>query len=448
MHSAVAAVVVIVVDGSASELQLLILLDCRVWMDVSASTNYSFVIYLSNYRSEAPLTFLPAHIFLEPFLAVRATIGMEHGPEKEDGSEADDRDTEDGTRGARALCALDDDALRIIYGGLSNPLDPGIAVAFSSLSKGLWEPTKELHKQLRDAHKVAAMLCRKMGMLDFHQLCDVRPTVLEPRVALEFSNVEGDVRLPRPQLLQGLWEPTPQLLQLLGVEHEAAEVLCNKMSMRSCKALRKSNFVECRRERLNVADLTTLGTLGAVLPKLQHLGLHDSAGAAGPDGVQRLAEGLGTGALPALISLEVNCMHVGDAGASALAAALGRGALLRLSRLFLCRAAIGDAGLGALASALRRRPALEDLFLGHNPFGNEGIAALVAPPPPAGAPPTPTAGLAKLKLLDLSGTQITDAGCAALAAALDSGALHALEDYKLALIPASAVAKLAVLSSR
>ena len=62
-----------------------------------------------------------------------------------------------------------------------------------------------------------------------------------------------------------------------------------------------------------------------------------------------------------------------------------------------------------------------------NPLGDEGLAALVAPPPPAGAPPPTTGGLAQLKWLDLSCTQITDAGCATLAAALDSGALPALE---------------------
>ena len=39
--------------------------------------------------------------------------------------------------------------------------------------------------------------------------------------------------------------------------------------------------------------------------------------------------------------------------------------------------------------------------------------------------------LAKLKALDLNSTQITDAGCAALAAALDSGALPALEELCL-----------------
>ena len=137
-------------------------------------------------------------------------------------------------------------------------------------------------------------------------------------------------------------------------------------------------------------------------------------------------------------------MRVGDAGASALAAALGRGALPRLEYLALNNAAIGDAGLVALASALRRRPALIGLALGFNPLGDEGLAALVAPPPPpAGAvPPPPTVGLAKLKKLNLSDSLIADAGCAALAAALNSGALPALQVLYLYDIPgASAAAK-------
>ena len=143
--------------------------------------------------------------------------------------------------------------------------------------------------------------------------------------------------------------------------------------------------------------------------------------------MQRLAEGLVAGALPAVTYLAHRRMHVGDAGASALAAALDRGALPRLEGLALGHAAIGDAALAALAPALRRRPALEDLCLCDNPFGDEGLAALVAPPPPAaGTPPPPAGGLKKLELLDLRCTQITDAGCATLAAALDSGALPAL----------------------
>jgi len=52
--------------------------------------------------------------------------------------------------------------------------------------------------------------------------------------------------------------------------------------------------------------------------------------------------------------------------------------------------------------------------------------------------------LAKLKWLDLSSTQVTDAGCAALAAALDGGALPDLADLRLHGIPASDASKAAV----
>ena len=92
---------------------------------------------------------------------------------------------------------------------------------------------------------------------------------------------------------------------------------------------------------------------------------------------------------------------------------------------------------------MRRLPALETLFLEDNPFGDEGLAALVAPlpPPPAGALQPPTGVLKKLKTLSLSGTQITDAGCAALAAAVDGAVLPALEDLNLRRILASEAAK-------
>ena len=85
------------------------------------------------------------------------------------------------------------------------------------------------------------------------------------------------------------------------------------------------------------------------------------------------------------------------------------------------------------------------LRLAGNPFGDEGLAALVAPPPAAGAPPPPaagappppTGGLAKLKRLNLSYTQITDSGWATLTAALHGGSLPALWDLFLNGIPAS-----------
>ena len=54
----------------------------------------------------------------------------------------------------------------------------------------------------------------------------------------------------------------------------------------------------------------------------------------------------------------------------------------------------------------------------------------------------------KLKVLSLRDTQIADSGCATLAAALDSGALPALEKLYLGSIPASAAATDAVYAAR
>eukprot|EP00964_Phaeocystis_antarctica_P078205 scaffold48633_cov63-Phaeocystis_antarctica.AAC.1 len=280
-------------------------------------------------------------------------------------------------RARMALLALDDDALGVVFEGLRNVLEPRVVLALGSACHGLWALTQALRQQLR-------------------------------------------------------------------ADHEAAAALCLKVGMRSCKELRETKeFTErgalCRvrvYEGLSEADVALLGTLGSVLPALEKLCLGDIPGALaapdigpdilGPGGVQRLVEGLGAGALPAVCYLQLINMHAGNAGASALAAAMGRGALPRLRLLDLGNATIGDAGLVALAPALRRLPALMGLRLCSNPIGDEGIAALVAPQPPAGALPPPTGGLAKLKRLDLSYTQITDAGCAALASALDSGTLPAL----------------------
>jgi hypothetical protein len=266
----------------------------------------------------------------------------------------------------------------------------------------------------------------------FSQLCNV----LDTRVAVAFSSTSSELRAL-----------TQAPRQQLKADYEASAALCRKMGLRSCKELREVKRFRCLQKGLSADDLATLGTLGSVLPALESLSLYEPA--AGPDGVQRLVEKLGAGALPAVTILSFSSMHVGDAGASALAAALGRGALPRLMQLWLSNAAIGDAGLVALAPALRRRPALEQLILEGNPFGDEGLTALVAPPPPppAGALPPPTGGLTKLKLLNLGYTQITDAGCAALAAALDSGALPALEAVYMNGIPASAAAITAVFAA-
>ena len=157
------------------------------------------------------------------------------------------------------------------------------------------------------------------------QLCNT----LEPRLAMYFSSASSELRA----LL------TPAVRQQLQADHEAAAALCVKMGMR-CKELREATSVRWRNKGLSADDLATLATLGSVLPALKQLILDESSGSAGPDGVQRLAEGLTAGALPAVTYLGIYGMHVGDAAALALAAALDRGALPRLKELALNRKAL------------------------------------------------------------------------------------------------------------
>ena len=293
--------------------------------------------------------------------------------------------------------------------------------------------TPRQRHRARAAMALSKLSADEQGII-LGQLCNK----LEPRLAWYFSSASSELRV----LL------TPALRQQLRVDHDVAAALCHKVGLRSCKELREAKKLGWFNTGLSGADLALLGTLGPVLPALEQLILSETSGSAGPDGVQRLAEGLGAGALPAVNYLVINCMPVGDAGASALAAALGRGALQRLDSLALTQTTIGDAALVALAPALRRLPALEFLVLGSNPFGDEGLAALVAPLPPAGALPPTTGVLKKLKTLDLSYTEVSDAGCTALASALNSGALPALKALMLEGIPASAAAKAAVYEAR
>ena len=77
------------------------------------------------------------------------------------------------------------------------------------------------------------------------------------------------------------------------------------MGLRNCKELREAKKVGWRGKGLSAADLATLGTLSSVLPALEWLVLSQSSGAEGPDGVQRLVEGLGEGALPAVILFQL-----------------------------------------------------------------------------------------------------------------------------------------------
>ena len=62
-----------------------------------------------------------------------------------------------------ALAALSGDEQLVIFVQLCNVLDPGIAVALSSVSNELRTATRVPLQQLMTDHEAAAALCRKLG---------------------------------------------------------------------------------------------------------------------------------------------------------------------------------------------------------------------------------------------------------------------------------------------
>ena len=137
----------------------------------------------------------------------------------------------------------------------------------------------------------------------FSKLCNV----LDPGVTVAFSSTNSE-----------LWELTQAPRQQLKADYQAAGALGRKTWKRSCKALREAKRVEFEQKGLSSDDLALLGTLGSLLPALEELRLCEPA--AGPDGVPRLAEKLGAGALPAVTWLDLAGTHVGEAGAGATSA--------------------------------------------------------------------------------------------------------------------------------
>ena len=100
---------------------------------------------------------------------------------------------------------------------------------------------------------------------------------------------------------RGLHAATQAFREQLLEDHEAATALSIKLGVPSCKTLREIPVLRPNYKSLSDDDLALLGTLVSVLPSLEILFLTESS--TGPNGVQRLAAGLGAGALPAMTYL-------------------------------------------------------------------------------------------------------------------------------------------------
>ena len=73
-----------------------------------------------------------------------------------------------------ALSKLSGDEAGIVFTQLCNVLEPRVAVALSSVSHELREPTQPLLQQLRADHEAAAALCRKVGMRSCKELREAK----------------------------------------------------------------------------------------------------------------------------------------------------------------------------------------------------------------------------------------------------------------------------------
>ena len=215
---------------------------------------------------------------------------------------------------AMALIALSDDALGVIFEGLRNVLEPCVAVALSSACHGLLAPTQALRQQLRADHTAAAALCVKVGLRSCKELHEARQLTAASRVTWATRSITA---------------ADPQLgITMADIQQH------NKASMEEMFLF------------FTAVDLATLGSLGSVLPVLEELHLSGATCAAG---ALRLAAGLGAGALPAVVLLDLSLPGIFNdadalAFASAFGAALGRGALPRLKFLDLSNTMMGDAG--------------------------------------------------------------------------------------------------------
>ena len=210
-----------------------------------------------------------------------------------------------------ALAALSEDELLVIFEQLCNPLDPGIAVAFSSVSRQLRALTQAPRQQLRTDHQAATVLSRKA----------------RKRTCKELREAE-QVELYR----QGLSADELALLGSLGSVLSALE----RLHLMDPKA--GTNSVPQLGEKLGAG----------ALPAVYLLNLNTTP--VGDAGASALANALGRGALPRLVSLQLGHTGIGDAGLAALAPALWQ--LRALNSLHLDNNPFGDEGFAALVSSL------------------------------------------------------------------------------------------------
>jgi len=210
------------------------------------------------------------------------------------------------------LGALSHDELGVIFDGLADPLQPVVAVAFSSTCKGLQTPLRAALEVLKERHERAVALCRKLET----SCAEMRDT---EELAWNNKGLTTDDMATLVMILRtnGL----PRLVALYLENNRFGDggllSLCEGLARGGAPSLR---------------------TLGLMLNKL------------GPVGADALAAALRRGAIPHLDSLQFEFNPVGNQGVAALAPALRK--LPALAELYLTGCEIDAEGVTSLFANL------------------------------------------------------------------------------------------------
>jgi len=237
------------------------------------------------------------------------------------------------------LGALSHDELGVIFDGLADPLQPVVAVAFSSTCLGLRTPLQAALEVLKKRHARAAALCRKL--------------------VKSCAEVRGTERLQWTGCLVADDAPT------LGMILQTNGLLCLRDLLLGHNGFGDTGM-------LSVCD----GLGRGAVPSLLILGL--AFNKFGPAGAEALAATLGRGAMPRLGALGISGNPIGNQGVAALAAPLRT--LPALKELFLNGCEIGDEGVASLVANLGKDDfkKLEKLGLSNNKITDAGVAKLLA----------------------------------------------------------------------
>ena len=249
------------------------------------------------------------------------------------------------------LLALSHDELGVIFDGLADPLQPIVAVLFSSTCKGLRTPPvlQSAQLTLTRRHCRAAKLCRKLDT-SCADLSD--ETKIVDELCLDDMETLGMILRTR-----GL--PKLYTLQLAG---------------------NGNGFGDAGMEAL----CQGLGDGG--LPLLGMLNLQDDK--IGPAGAEALAAALRRGAMPTIEVLDLRTNPLGNRGLAALATALRKHPAL--VHLTLERCELGDDGVATLLKDLGKDEfkALKTLDLDGNEMVSAASATMIVSAIDRGALPT------------------------------------------------------------